>query len=395
MAKIYELMQDRAKVTASIREMMDAADGREMTGEENAALTKAEAEFDKLDARIATEERQLARERAAGETADKEKKPEANTQSTKFAAALTGNQRHIDQYRAEFTLGNDEQAGSLTAPMEFRDQLIKGLDNMLIIRTLANVLPPIGKAQSLGFPQRVTEATDAEWVGEVATAPEETTLSFGRREFKPNRMAKLLKVSETLVSHSSMAQRTLLDEMAYRIGATLENAYMTGDGNNKPLGLFTASANGIPTSRDIDEGNTATAVTFDGLISAKYALKQQYLANAQWITHRDLAKMLAKIKDSDGQYIWQPSVALGAPDLLLGLPVNMSEYAPNTYTAGQYAALLGNYKYYWIADADVLTVKVLKELYATNNMIGYLLNYFGDGAPVLGEAFARVKLGAA
>ena len=71
----------------------------------------------------------------------------------------------------------------------------------------------------------------------------------------------------------------------------------------------------------------------------------------------------------------------------------MSEYAPNTYTTGKYAAVFGDFKYYWICDADILTVQVLNELYAPNNQIGYLYNYFGDGAPVVGEAFARVKLG--
>ena len=91
--------------------------------------------------------------------------------------------------------------------------------------------------------------------------------------------------------------------------------------------------------RDRSTGNTQTAVTFDGLLEAKYAIKQQYWRELNWVMHRDAAKMLAKIKDSDGQYIWQPSVQLGQPDLLLGVPVRMSEYAPNTFTAGKYVEM--------------------------------------------------------
>jgi HK97 family phage major capsid protein len=73
----------------------------------------------------------------------------------------------------------------------------------------------------------------------------------------------------------------------------------------------------------------------------------------------------------------------------------MSEYAPNTYTANLYAAVIGDFKNgYWICDADSIAIQVLKELYAVNNQIGYLVDYFGDGAPVLSEAFARVKMGA-
>jgi len=158
--------------------------------------------------------------------------------------------------------------------------------------------------------------------------------------------------------------------------------------------LFVANAAGINTDRDMATGNTATAVTFDGLINAKYSIKQQYWNGAEWVMHRDLAKMLAKIKDGEGQYIWQPSIAAGQPDRLLGFNVNLSEYAPNTYTAGLYAAILGNFGLgYWICDADAINIQVLKELYAVTNQIGYLFDYFGDGAPVLPEAFARVKMG--
>ena len=61
----------------------------------------------------------------------------------------------------------------------------------------------------------------------------------------------------------------------------------------------------------------------------------------------------------------------------------------------QYVAVLGDFRYYWICDADPLTIQVLTELYATTNQIGYLYHYFGDGAPVVGEAFSRVALAAA
>jgi HK97 family phage major capsid protein len=206
-------------------------------------------------------------------------------------------------------------------------------------------------------------------------------------------MAKLIKVSRTLIQHAPMAESAVRDEMIYRISIGAENAYMNGNGSSQPLGIFKASDDGIPTTRDVSTDNTATTVTFDGLQNAKYSLKQQYHANASWVMHRDLAKMLAKIKDGEGQYVWQGSVQNGQPDRLLGAPVYMSEYAPNTYTSDLYAAVFGDFKQgYWICDADAVAVQVLKELYAATNQIGYLFDYFGDGAPVLAEAFARVKM---
>jgi HK97 family phage major capsid protein len=180
--------------------------------------------------------------------------------------------------------------------------------------------------------------------------------------------------------------------MAYKFAVSQEKAFMTGTGVNQPLGLFTASANGIPTSRDVSTGNTATSLTFDGLIEAKYSLKGQYWNNADWIFHRDALKMLTKLKDGEGQYIWRESVRDGEADRLLGRPIVMSEYAPNTFTASLYVGLLGDYSNYWIADALDFQVQVLKELYAETNQTGYIGRLETDGMPTMAESFSRVKL---
>ena len=168
---------------------------------------------------------------------------------------------------------------------------------------------------------------------------------------------------------------------------------MNGNGAGQPLGLFVASADGINTDRDVSSGNTATEMKFDGLMEAKYSIKDQYQANCEWIFNRAGVKQLAKLKNSDGQYIWQASVVLGTPDLLLGRPVNSSEFAPSTFTSGQYVGLYGDLKYYWICDSLSVEIQVLTELYARQNQIDYISRLETDGAPVLSEAFARVKLG--
>ena len=393
MKNIFAMKQERAEVTKSIRDIIDAYEGKEMPAEKKAKMTALEARYDELYDKILTEEKQVERERAIGEVTDGMSKEKKSETSELFAKALTGEPEHMREYRNALDLSTDATAGYLTAPVQFVDTLIKGLDNILFMRQISNVVGPIGAAQSLGFPYRATEAADATWVGEIVTAPEESTVTYGRREFKPNKMAKLIKVSRTLIQHAPMAESAVRDEMIYRISIGAENAYMNGNGSSQPLGIFTASDDGIPTTRDVSTDNTATTVTFDGLQNAKYSLKQQYHANASWVMHRDLAKMLAKIKDGEGQYVWQGSVQNGQPDRLLGAPVYMSEYAPNTYTTGRYAAVFGDFKQgYWICDADAVAVQVLKELYAATNQIGYLFDYFGDGAPVLAEAFARVKM---
>lgn len=390
--KLLEIKQERANITNSIRDIMNEFDSKEMPGEKKDELAKLEAKFDTLNAQILAEEKQIERERIIGEKNPEPGAPK-DTQATMFAKALSGDPNHVEAYRNSYTLGADATAGALTAPMEFVQELIKGLDDQLFMRQISKVVGPIGPAQSLGFPYRSVDAGTPLWTAEVTTAGEESTLEYGRREFKPNKLCRLIKLSRTLVEHAPMAESIVRDEILYRIGIAAENSYMTGDGSSKPLGIFIANENGIDTDRDISTGNTTTAVTFDGLINAKYSVKGQYHNGAAWIGHRDLAKMLAKIKDGEGRYVWQGSVVTGQPDTLLGAPFYMSEYAPNTFATGKYVAVYGNFKAgYWICDANSVRVQVLRELYAPTNQIGYLVDYFGDGAPVLPEAFARVKL---
>ena len=107
----------------------------------------------------------------------------------------------------------------------------------------------------------------------------------------------------------------------------------------------------------------------------------------------DVLAVVSKLKDGEGQYLWRQSVLDGEPDRLLGRPVMMSEYAPNTLTTGLYVGILGDFSNYWIADALDMQIQRLVELYAETNQIGFIGRLETDGMPTLAEAFVRVKLG--
>ena len=128
-------------------------------------------------------------------------------------------------------------------------------------------------------------------------------------------------------------------------------------------------------------------------MNAKYALKSQYWGEAEWLFHQDVLKVINKIKGGDGQYIWRESVVAGEPDTLLGLPVNVSQYSPNTLTTGQYVGILGAMRFYVIADGITYGLKRLNELYAETNQVGFIVRKSCDAMPALEEAFVRVKLG--
>ena len=173
------------------------------------------------------------------------------------------------------------------APMTYVNQIIKDVDDAVYIRQKATKKGPIDRAHSLGYPYRRTRMSDAEWTSEAKIAAADTALDYGMREFKPQKLSKLVKVSKYLL-HQSNADAEVRAEIDYVIAITHEKAYLTGNGVGKPLGLFFASASGISTARDVATDNAQTTITADGLINAKYALQTAiFQARAEWMFHRD------------------------------------------------------------------------------------------------------------
>jgi len=286
----------------------------------------------------------------------------------------------------------DIMGGYTVQPEQFVPRLLQAVDDALFIRGLATVMR-LENADSLGIPSLDTDPDDADWTVELGTGNEDSAMRFGKRELKPHPLAKRIKVSKTLLRRSVLPiENIVLERLAYKTGVTEEKAFLTGSGALQPLGVFTASADGVPTSRDVSTGNTTTSIAADGLIEAKYFLKAQYWPRAVWMFHRDAVKQIAKLKDGDGQYIWQPGLQAGQPDRLLSFPMRVSEFAPNTFTTGLYVGILGDFAQYWIADALSMELQRLVELYAETNQTGFILRKETDGMPVLSEAFVRVKL---
>lgn len=297
--------------------------------------------------------------------------------------------------QAALQVDSDASGGTLVLPEEFVAQLIKAVDDRLFLRQLCTVLP-LTNAESIGVPTLENDPADADWTSEVNIGGEDSTMSTGKRHLHPHPLGKLLKVSRTLLRKSVIPAEALVrDRLGYKFAVTQEKGFLTGNGSGQPLGLFAASDDGIPTSRDISTDNTATALTADGLINAKFGLKSQYMAspNTRWLFHRTAIREIRKLKDGDGHYLWQAGLA-GTPDTILEVPYLMSEYVPNTFTASQYVGLIGDLTFYWIADSLRMELQRLNELYAATNQVGFIGRLECDGMPVLAEAFVRVQLAA-
>jgi len=407
---IRELLEDRAALITEARAIIEQAESRDLTSEEEARHSQILDDADALKRRIDAETRQLEAERAAAATvaprepdrgsedrgSESAAERRARLQGVAFRSFLSGNLHAappdaLEEFRA-LQADIDTAGGYITAPPEFVDMLIGNIDDQVFVRRLATGYQ-LPMAASLGVPTRDADVDDADWTSELETGAEDTGLAFGMRELRPHPLAKRIRVSRTLIRQATIGVEALVGQrLGYKFAVALENAYLTGSGQQQPLGVFTASADGISTGRDVSTGNTTTAPTFDGLKEAKYTLKGAYWAGARWMFHRDVVKIIDKLKDGDGQYIWQPSVVVGQPDRLLNLPLDMSEFAPNTLTTGSYVGILGDWSHYWIADALGFQIQRLDELYAESNRVGFIGRAESDGAPVLEEAFVRVTL---
>lgn len=397
--KIIESKQERANIYDGIKAIINEYENKEMDVTKKDELAKLEAKFDALNDEIVKGEKNLERERIVGEQNNEVERPNRTEQANELAKAFTnylreGNSVTMAVYNA-LQQSNPSQAGYLVTPQKFMAQVIEDKNNLTFMRQISNVLPSLEKAASLGFPKRTTRMSTFAWGTEIKAPTADSALAFGKREFIPKPATGGILVSKTLIRNSAVnVEQYLRNEMTYNQATNEEQAFMTGAGTVDPLGVFIANVDGISTNRDISTGNTATEIKFDGLIEAKYKVNAQYWPGSNWIFNTIGVKKLAKLKDSEGQYIWQQSVVLDTPDMLLGKPVKMSEYAPSTFTTGLYVGIFGNFKEgYWICDSLNFEIQALMELYALTNQVFYIGRHEVDGAPVLEEAFARVTLG--
>ncbi|WP_431729940.1 phage major capsid protein [Verrucosispora sp. TAA-831] len=405
--------QERAGLAKQARDILDAAEadgGRNLTAEEDTKFDRLMGEVDGCDAQIAREEKLRAKERRID--ADPDDQPRRG--EDRDGGERNGPDRGGDEAMAAFrqfllggraslspeqertlVAGSDPEGGFLVAPQAFVSELIKQVDDDVPLRGLATV-HQLTEAASLGVPTLDTDVDDAEWTSEVRTGSQDDALRFGKRELVPNPLAKRAKISRRLLRLTANRAETLVRErLAYKFGVSQEKAYMVGDGNKKPLGVFVASSQGISTGRDVPIGASGaiplTVATADQLIDAKYTLKAAYWRNARWLYHRDLIKTIRKLKTTDGFYVWKAGLT-DQPDTILEIPYVVSEFAPNTISGNQYVGAIADFKHYHIAEALNLEIQRLVELYAEQNQVGFIGRQELDGMPVLEEAFVRLKV---
>lgn len=311
----------------------------------------------------------------------------------KKEAFTAGQKAFMDAEKKAYQIDDPTGGGNFLLPM----QLVPG-----VLEPARNAFPLLQNAQrftvngahSLGIVSLDTDFADSSWTAEIGTVPEETTGAFGRRMLTPNLLTKQIKLSRLLLANAPQAATSILDRLSYIHNQTMEKAGMTGNGAGQWLGVFTPSTQGISTSRNV-QAASASALAGDDFIRVKGALKSNYWGSARWIMHRDVFTAARRLKDTTNNYLWAPLGPGGGlngftPSTLCDSPYDISEYAPSSIATGQYVAILGDFRYYAIAQSMQIEMQRLDELYAANSQVGFVMRTHSDGMPTFEEAFSRL-----
>ena len=391
MNKILELREKRAKVWETAKAFLDSKRGVDglLASEDVAAYEKMETEVVNLGKEIDRLERQAA--------LDAELNKPVNTPITGKPASASGEEktgRASAEYQRSFwnamrskvpsheimnalQVGTDSEGGFLV-PDEFERTLVEALEEQNIFRSLASVIQTSSGDRKIPV---VASKGTASWVDEEGAIPESDD-SFGQVSIGAYKLGTMIKVSEELLNDSVFDLEAYISrEFARRIGNKEEEAFFSGDGKGKPLGVLAATG-GAETGVT---AASATAFTVDEVFDLFYALKAPYRKSAVFLMNDSSVKALRKLKDGNGQYLWQPSLTAGAPDTLLGRPVHTSAYMPAT-AAGAKSILFGDLSYYWVADRQGRSFRRLGELFAPTGQVGFLATQRVDGKLILPEA---------
>ena len=236
------------------------------------------------------------------------------------------------------------------------------------------------------------------WVGETDSRAETNTPQLGKWRIPAHELYAKPKATQKLLDDASINMEAwLASKVAEKFSRDEANAFVVGNGTNKPRGFLTyGSGTTLPgTIEQFPSGvNGALAATPDGgdvLINALYGLKQQYRANATWFMNRASTRLVRKAKDSNGSYIWVPGIAAGQPSSLLGYPVAAFEDMPDPATNSLSIAVGDMRESYQIVDR--LGIRTLRDPYSAKPYVEFYTTKRVGGDVVNFEAIKLVKLG--
>ena len=296
-----------------------------------------------------------------------------------------GKEQLSDMELKALTVSNDSTGGYL-APPEYVRELLKTVTEISPIRSLARVRNT--GQRSIQVPKR-TSTFAAQWVSEVGTRSETTGYNVGLEEIPTHEYYALVDISEQDLEDTVFdLEAEMQSEFATQFAKAEGTAFVSGDAVGKPEGLLTNSSIGEAVS------GSASALTSDGLITLVHSIKSDYIRNGTFIFNRSTLSAIRKLKDTAGQYIFQPGMMLDGrmANTILGHPYVEATDMPNV-GSGTFPIIFGDFQRgYLIVDRVALAVLRDPFTQATTGNVRYIARRRVGGQVVQAEALVKQKV---
>lgn len=390
-------LDERAKLVTAAREILDAAGENGLSSEQEERYNTIDGEIEALSSQIDTlrdiqerraklssiedligrDEPVVTEERGRPVQRSERTQEQRNAELRSFIDHVRENPHKSFELRA-MAIGDADGGATLVAE-EFARRIVETMDDMSVIRRISTVISTAGDHT---IPIE-TAVGSAAWEGE-GDAYADTNPTLGSVKLEAFKAATLVKVSEELLQDEIIDLEAYLSRaFARRLVNLEETAFANGPGTTTPTGLVTqATANN-------KNAAGAAAITADELIDVYHNLPEAYRRNASWIMNDSTIALIRKLKDGDSQYLWQPGLQAGQPDLLLGRPI-YSQLGMPAATTGNVSVLFGDFSYVVVGDRGAMGMQRLNELYAANGQVGFRVFKRVDCKLTNTDAFAKL-----
>jgi len=221
-------------------------------------------------------------------------------------------------------------------------------------------------------------------VAESASRTDTNTPQINKKSISVHEIYAQPKATQKLIDDSAIDIESWIAEKVADIFSSTENsAFISGNGSGKPKGILAYTAGTAFGEIEQVDSEEDGVVTADSIVKLYYALKDEYAKNATFLMNRATVQAVRLLKESTtDQYLWQPGLAAGSPDTLLGVPVKQASDMP-VPAADSLSIALGDFsRGYKIVDRvgmrilrDPFTDKPFVKFYTTKRVGGEVVNF--------------------
>jgi HK97 family phage major capsid protein len=316
------------------------------------------------------------------------------------SARLTATDEYKDAFSAYVKRGEEKALsigsnpdGGYLVPTETETTINTMLAAISPIRSIAG----IRQVSSAVYKKPITIAGPAVgWVAETAARPQTDSQTIDAVSFPTAELYAMPAATAAFLDDAAVdVGQWIADEVNAAFAEQEGAAFVTGDGTNKPTGFLSAPQVADASWAWGKLGYIATGVSgalpastpSDILIDLVYALKAGYRQNGTWVMNRKTQAALRKLKDTEGNYLWQPAATPTGQASLMGFPLVEAEDMPDI-AADATAIAFGDFKRGYLV-VDRTGVNVLRDPYSAKPyVLFYTTKRVGGGV----QDFEAIKL---